>query len=89
MRAESTLTWYTLTPLACAFFTMSCGLPSEVRKNLTPSSILMSIHSSICFLYLALGTMVKLTPNGLSVIDLMCRSPARKSCPYRCVREMG
>ena len=34
--------------------------PRDVRKNFTPSSTAMSIHSSICFAYFLLSIMVRL-----------------------------
>ena len=58
----SCTSWYTLIPCASALRTIASGLPSDVRKNFIPSSIAISIHSSICFWYFLFGTMVKFTP---------------------------
>mmetsp|Transcript_48975 Transcript_48975/g.113222 ORF Transcript_48975/g.113222 Transcript_48975/m.113222 type:complete len:359 (+) Transcript_48975:442-1518(+) len=81
--------WYTLMPWPSALLTIASGLPRLVRKNLTPSSIETSIHSSICLMYFLFGTMVKFTPNGRLVSLLIRRSPSRKSWPYNFVSEMG
>ena len=56
-------------PLSVADYFLRFAKARE--ENLTPSSTEISIHSSICFLYLALSRIVKFTPNGLEVSDLI------------------
>ena len=88
---RSVTSWYTTPPAACTRSHTQRGLPSEVRKNRTPSSSAVSTQRTMRLWYVLLDASISaLKPMGAPPLNaLMCRSPSRKSYLWTYVSAIG